>query len=168
MTAETPDEGDVQRVAVEARAEALKEVTLKWQWGGWSDALLMPARKGPIATAQRVTGVAPCLRRRGHPMRRVELLSCAVVATLGGCALGWRLRGAAGPIGSARKPPSGAKHVGPPRRQGALAVSLGDNCGAPEERFAYLTTAVMAGVRALLVSIYAGADHTEGGSDGDE
>ena len=38
-------------------------------------------------------------------------LTAAIVGTVGGCVLGWRLRGAAGPIRSARKWPAGAVHV---------------------------------------------------------
>ena len=38
-------------------------------------------------------------------------LTAAIVGTVGGCVLGWCLRGAAGPIRSARKRPVGAVHV---------------------------------------------------------
>ena len=38
-------------------------------------------------------------------------LTAAIVGTLGGCVLGWRLRGAARPIGYAQKRPAGAVHV---------------------------------------------------------
>ena len=37
-------------------------------------------------------------------------LTAAIVGTLGGCVLGWKLRGGAGPIRSARKRPAGAVH----------------------------------------------------------
>jgi len=44
------------------------------------------------------------------PTSALTALTAAIVGTLGGCILGWHLRGAAGPIGSARKRPAGAVH----------------------------------------------------------